>query len=128
MYGIALKLAVYNFPVIVYVVYYLTFLLRYFNVNFNLVLRGGGLQGQAPPFLEYEIIPSRLIGDIAPEGGDGVVDFQDLGALADAWLSTTSSPNWNPQADIAPRPVSDGSVNFFDLAVLAGDWLKTIEP
>lgn len=97
-------------------------------VNFNLILRGGGLQGQAPPSLEYEIIPSRLMGDIAPEGGDGVVDFQDLDALAGAWLSTTNSPNWNPEADIAPQPISDGSINFLDLAVLAEDWLKSTDP
>ena len=97
-------------------------------VNFNLVLRGGGMLGQDPPSLEYEIIPTRLVGDIAPEGGDGVVDFLDFGVLAEAWLSTTSSPNWNPGADIAPQPVSDGSINFLDLTALAENWLKTTEP
>jgi hypothetical protein len=97
-------------------------------VNFNLVLRGGGLQGQDPPSLEYEIIPSRLVGDIAPEGGDGVVNFLDFGALVNAWLSVAGSPNWNPEADIAPQPVPDGRVNFFDLALLAENWLKSIEP
>ncbi len=97
-------------------------------VNFNLVLRGGGLQGQDPPSLEYEIIPSILIGDIAPEGGDGVVDFLDFEALADAWTSTASSPNWNPEADIAPQPVSDGAVNYLDLDAMIENWLKTATP
>lgn len=96
-------------------------------VNFNLVLRGGGLQGQAPPSLEYEIIPPGLIGDIAPVGGDGVVDFLDIGALGEAWLSTANSPNWNPQADIAPQPVSDGNINFLDLALMAGNWLRSTD-
>jgi len=93
-------------------------------VDFNLVLRGGGLQGQDPPSLEYEIIPSVLTGDIAPAGGDGVVDVLDLEALADAWGSTADSPNWNPAADIAPQPVPDGIVNYLDLAAMMENWLK----
>ena len=97
-------------------------------VNFNLVLRGGGLLGQDPPSLEYEIIPSGLIGDIAPDGGDGAVDFLDFNAFVDAWSSTASSPNWNPEADIAPQPVSDGKVNYLDLAAMMENWLKSADP
>ena len=97
-------------------------------VNFNLVLRGGGLQGQDPPFLEYEIIPSDLIGDIAPEGGDGAVDFLDFNALADAWFSTPGVPNWNPDADMAPQPIPDGIVNYLDFAAMMDNWLETAEP
>jgi len=93
-------------------------------VNYNLVLRGGGLMGQDPPSLEYEIIPSVLTGDIAPAGGDGVVDVLDLEALADAWGSTADAPNWNPAADIAPQPVPDGIVNYLDLAAMMENWLK----
>ncbi len=36
-------------------------------VNFNLVLRGGGLLGQDPPSLEFELITEHLIADIALE-------------------------------------------------------------
>ena len=97
-------------------------------VSFNLVLRGGGLMGQDPPSLEFEMIPSPLLGDIAPEGGDGVVDFLDINALAGAWRSTASSPNWNPQADLAPQPIPDGNVNYLDLAAMMDNWLKTAEP
>lgn len=97
-------------------------------VNFNLILRGGGLQGQAPPSLEYQIIPSPLLGDIAPEGGDGEVNFLDFCTLADAWRSTANSPNWNPGADIAPQPISDGSVNLLDLAAMTQNWLKSARP
>lgn len=97
-------------------------------VNFNLVLRGGGMQGQDPPSLEYEIIPSILTGDIAPDGGDGVVDFLDFNALVDAWGSTIDSPNWNPDADIAPQPVPDGVVNYLDFEAMMENWLEGTTP
>ncbi|MEJ2704681.1 MAG: aspartyl protease family protein [Sedimentisphaerales bacterium] len=96
--------------------------------NFNLVLHGGGLQGDDLPSLEYQVIPTRLLGDIAPEGGDGVVNFLDLDALTQAWLSNASSPNWNPAADIAPQPAVDGSVNLLDFLLIAQNWHKTAEP
>lgn len=97
-------------------------------VDFNLVLRGGGLFGQDPPSLQYEAISTRLIADIAPKGGDGVVNLRDFSAFAQAWLTTTGSLNWNPEADIAPQPTSDGVVNFLDLAVFARYWLNTSQP
>ena len=97
-------------------------------VEFNLALRGGGLFLQDEPILEFELIPAPLTADIAPQGGDGVVDFMDFAALAEAWLTTVTSPNWNPKADLAPQPILDGSVNFLDIAVLAAHWLKTATP
>jgi hypothetical protein len=93
--------------------------------EFNLVLRGGGLIGQDPPSLEFERIPARLIGDIAPPEGDGIVDLLDITALAEAWLATPASPNWNPKADMAPRFTPDSIINFLDFAVLADNWLDT---
>lgn len=97
-------------------------------VNFNLVLHGGGLLGQDPPYLEFELITEHLIADIAPEGGDGIVDFQDFEAFANAWLSTTTSPNWNPAADMAPPLNPDGIVNTLDLIIFFDNWLKTASP
>ena len=97
-------------------------------VNFNLVLRGGGLLGQDPPSLEFELIQAQLIADIAPEGGDGIVDFQDFEAFANAWLSTTTSPNWNPAADLAPPLNPDGIINTLDLSIFFDNWLKTATP
>ena len=97
-------------------------------VEFNIVLRGGGLFLQDDPVLEFELIPARLTADIAPEGGDGVVNFMDFAAFAEAWLATMTSPNWNPKADIAPQPTPDGNVNFPDIAILAEQWLKTTAP
>jgi hypothetical protein len=93
--------------------------------EFNLVLRGGGLIGQDPPSLEFERIPARLIGDIAPPEGDGIVDLLDITALAEAWLATPGSPNWNPKANLAPRFTPDNIIDFLDFAVLAEHWLDT---
>jgi len=93
--------------------------------EFNLVLRGGGLIGQDPPTLEFERIPMRLIGDIAPEKGDGIVDILDFAALAQAWLATPASTNWNPKADLAPRFTPDSIIDFLDFALLAENWLNT---
>jgi hypothetical protein len=94
--------------------------------EFNLVLHGGGLFGQDPPSLEFERIPARLIGDIAPNGGDGVVDYQDLAILFDAWLATPTSPNWNTKANLAPRYTPDSIIDFQDFAVLAEYWQNTM--
>lgn len=96
--------------------------------NFNLVLRGGGLFGQDPPSLAYEFIRTPLVGDIAPEDGDGVVNFLDFAVLADAWLATPESANWNPKADMAPPGSPDGKVDFRDLIVLAEHWLAAGAP
>jgi len=91
--------------------------------EFNLVLRGGGLSGQDPPSLEFERIPAQLTGDISPQGGDGVVDFLDLVTLAEAWLATPVSSNWNPEADLAPRYSPDSIIDFLDFAELIEYWL-----
>jgi len=96
--------------------------------EFNLVLRGGGLIGQDPPSLEFERIPARLIADISPQEGDGIVDFLDFAALVEAWLATPASPNWNPKANLAPRFAPDSIIDFLDFAVMAENWLATITP
>lgn len=91
--------------------------------EFNLVLSGGGLFGQAPPSLEFERIPARLTADIAPEEGDGVVDFLDFIALAETWLARPTSSNWNSKANLAPRYTPDSIIDFLDFAELAEYWL-----
>ncbi|MHC4228492.1 MAG: aspartyl protease family protein [Planctomycetota bacterium] len=97
-------------------------------VNFNLVLRGGGLFGQDTPSLEYELIQGAITGDIAPAGGDGIVDFRDFAALANAWLTTSTSDNWNPEADLAPPEHPDGIIDLEDLIVMAEHWLDSGSP
>jgi hypothetical protein len=85
--------------------------------DLNFVLRGGGLFLQDDPSVEYEPI-SRLAGDIAPAGGDGIVDMLDLAALAEAWLANPLSANWYGRADM----VGDAIINFRDFAILAQNW------
>jgi hypothetical protein len=97
-------------------------------INFNMVLRGGGMFGQDPASLEFELIPARLTADIAPEGGDGVVDLLDFVAFAKAWLTTATSPDWNPQADLAPPQNPDGIVDLRDLTVFSEYWLDSTAP
>jgi hypothetical protein len=98
--------------------------------EFNLFLKGGGMNFQGDPYLAFEAI-NRIIADIAPEGGDGVVDNLDLEAFLAGWLSTGNtippSPNWNPLCDMAPQPVPDNDVNFLDYAIFAEHWYESIE-
>jgi hypothetical protein len=82
--------------------------------DLNFTLRGGGMFLQDDPAIEYEPV-SRLPGDI---NGDGVIDWLDVDAFADAWLATTGTPKWNARADM----VSDGIINFLDFAVFAQNW------
>jgi hypothetical protein len=82
--------------------------------DLNFTLRGGGMFLQDDPAIEYEPI-SRVAGDI---NGDGVVDWLDIDAFADAWLTTPGALNWNSRADM----VSDGIINFPDFAVLTQNW------
>lgn len=97
-------------------------------VDINFVFRSGGLFLQDDPSVEYELIDYRTIADIAPEGGDGVVDFPDLAVFTEVWLATPDSPNWNPKCDLAPQPIRDGKVDFLDFAVLAEYWRESITP
>jgi len=91
--------------------------------EFNLVLKGGGLYGQDPPSLGFERLSTGLIADIAPEGGDGVIDYLDFAAFAEAWHSTPETANWNPKADMAPQPNPDGVVDYLDFAMFMEFWL-----
>ena len=96
--------------------------------NFNLVLRGGGLPDYGGHSLDFEPIAARPIGDIAPGIGDGIVDLRDIAALANSWLTTPESLQWNPAADIAPPGAPDGRIDFLDFAVMAENWLATTTP
>ncbi len=95
--------------------------------EFNFVLRGGGFMLEDDPRIEFGPIPIPIVGDIAPRGGDGAVDFFDLDVFSKAWLATKEprSPNWDPKCDMAPEPVTDGKVDFLDYAVLAEHWRET---
>jgi len=94
-------------------------------VDFNLVLRGGGMFLDEDPTLYFEPV-AALIADIAPKGGDEKVDYLDLSAFAEAWLADSKSPKWNEKADLAPILNTDGIINFLDFSVFAQYWLAGI--
>jgi hypothetical protein len=94
--------------------------------QFNLMLRSGGFMLDDDPRLEFQRISGEpLAGDIAPASGDSRVDLQDLSAFSSAWLSDSSSDNWNPDADLDPVP-GDGIVGISDLMVIADNWLAGV--
>lgn len=101
-------------------------------VEFNFVFHGGGLFGQSgDPYIEFQTIYDYTIADIAPDGGDNVVDVLDLERLARAWLAwetNPTSPNWDPVCDIAPLGQTDGKINILDYNVLAQYWLQGPDP
>jgi sugar lactone lactonase YvrE len=57
--------------------------------------------------------------------GDWQVDFSDFVIFANAWGSTTGSPNWDPNCDISSTP-GDGVINERDLYVICDNWLATL--
>ena len=95
-------------------------------VEYNMVLRGGGMAGQDDPALEVQLIPP-IIGDVAPEGGDRKVNILDLVAFAHAWLATEGAGNWNPACDLAPQPTTDDKIDSLDFGVLAQHWLEGVQ-
>jgi len=93
-------------------------------VDMDFYIRGGGLNGQDEPYVKFAFLSPGLPGDIAPAGGDGLVNLFDLAAFTQAWLSNPISPNWNSQADM----VSDAVINFRDFAELAKYWQQAVTP
>jgi hypothetical protein len=80
------------------------------------------MSAQVPP-LPYETntannnltdgtVKIRIPGDL---NGDDTVNILDSIILANAYLTTPTSPNWNPQADLN----GDGVVNILDAIILA---------
>jgi hypothetical protein len=85
-------------------------------------------------FLTDRWLLEKLSYDVAPSGGDGIINFLDWAIFINDWqgnidqlLAFTSQ--WLGQggdccADIAPEPKGDGIVNMLDFAALADNWLK----
>lgn len=92
---------------------------------------GSGLQGWWAHAMKgqarFTILPEAnckepIKGDL---NDDCKVDFQDIVILVtNAWLTTPTSLDWNPQADLAPATLDD-LVNLLDFAVLAEHWRET---
>jgi len=77
----------------------------------------------------------KLSYDIAPPGGDGIVNFLDYALFANNWQGDINSlagfsSQWLKSgaysADIAPAPAGDCVVNMLDFAAFADNWLKGI--
>jgi len=65
--------------------------------------------------------PIGCVADIAPDGGDGEVNVDDLLVLIGSWDVCPAPPTACP-ADIAPPPTGDGTVNVDDLLALIAAW------
>ena len=61
------------------------------------------------------IVMITIPGDV---NGDRTVDVSDLDELAEAYGSTSTSPNWNPNVDIN----NDGLVDIFDIRITGAHW------
>jgi hypothetical protein len=89
-------------------------------------------------FIDYSVLAKqwmleKLSYDVAPAGGNGIVNFLDWAVFANSWqgnmiqLSEFMSQWLQPgmyNADIAPVPDGDGIVNTLDFAAFAENWLK----
>ena len=85
-------------------------------------MKAGGLPDYGGHELLFEALPARMASDLWPVSGDGAVNFRDLGAFAEAWLTTPNSQFWLPGADLAPEDEGDGVINFLDFAVFCEEW------
>jgi len=60
---------------------------------------------------------------------DGIVNYSDLGLLADHWLFTEDDPAWDASYNlsIVPEPSSGKEIiNYLDLGIFADHWLEEI--
>ena len=67
------------------------------------------------------IVLITIPGDV---NGDRTVEVSDLDALAEAYGSTSASPNWNPNADIN----NDERVDVFDIRITGTHWGQSWRP
>jgi len=101
------------------------------------IVCGDGVDGYDLGVLCEQWLLEELPDDVAPDGGDGVVNFLDWAVFAEGWQIAedydslaafikqwlkTGSHYLN--ADIAPVPAVDEIVNMLDFAVLADNWLE----
>ena len=58
---------------------------------------------------------------------DGIVNYLDLGLLADHWLLTDESPNWDPRFNLSDvAEAGHQIINYLDLGIFADHWLETV--
>jgi len=66
---------------------------------------------------------TKLIADIEPNGGDGIINIADLARIAAAWLSISPEDAFDQACDIAP-PEGDDQITTEDITTLAEQWLQ----
>ena len=62
------------------------------------------------------------MGDIAPSGGDGIVNLKDFAKFASAWLSNPTDSNWNIESNLYPEE-GDDVIDIQDFRVFVEIWL-----
>ncbi len=58
---------------------------------------------------------------------DGIVNYLDLGLLADHWLFIDGDPDWDPKYNLSPVPEQGSGkqiINYLDLGMFADHWLE----
>ncbi|HXX86880.1 MAG TPA: GC-type dockerin domain-anchored protein, partial [Candidatus Acidoferrum sp.] len=91
------------------------------NVTVRLIFDGSNMTQDQKSRLQ--LMQFTLPGDITGSTlgvPDGKVDIRDIAYVAKQFGTTTSSPNWNPIADLTgPSGVPDGRVDIRDIAYVA---------
>ena len=73
----------------------------------------------------------KLLGETTPPYGHRQAVLADLSALSDLWLSTASSPKWNPEYDIAqtgPTPTIELPVGVHVIELVVNDGINDSLP
>lgn len=65
------------------------------------------------------VTEDRAQGDLT---ADGVIDFRDVDAFVQCWLTSLESAQWNPMCDL----YGDGQVDFADWARLSRTWHRQV--
>ncbi len=73
--------------------------------------------------LSDEWLAEKMSADIAPDGGDGIVNLLDCARLANAWLSIPGQGNWDAVCDLYVDAEGE-IINELDLDVLTEQWLR----
>lgn len=73
-------------------------------------------------FTEQWLFP-KLSADVAPQPHDRTVNFLDWAIFANAWQSTPSQPNGDPNCDVFPDG-GDDKIDWFDIAVFTEQWTQ----
>jgi len=92
--------------------------------QFDMLIKGGGLVSASKPFLNLKPIAPPIVGDFAPNGGDGKVDSTDLMFISETWLSSAGDGNYQVACNLSTVGTSATKINMLDWAIFADHWLE----